>query len=53
MDENNQYANAMTKPLPRGSIKRAKTLPTRREFDLIVQVIFDTDKTGHLFIVDI
>ena len=43
----------MTKPLPKGSIKRAKNLPTMREFDLIVQRISDTDKIGHSFIADI
>ena len=44
MDENNQYGNTMTKPLPTGSIKRAKKLPTMIEFDLIVQGISDTTK---------
>ena len=53
MDENNQYGNAMTKPFPTGSLKRTKELPTMREFDLTVQGISDTDKIGHLFIVDI
>ena len=53
MDENNQCGNAMTKPFPTGSIKRTKELPTMREFDLTVQGISDTDKIGHLFIVDI
>ena len=53
MDENNQYGNAMTKPLPTGNIKRMKKFPTMREFDLIVQGISDTDKIGQLFIVDI
>ena len=53
MDENNQYGNAMTKPLPTGSIRRVKKLPTMREFDLILQGISDTDKIGHLFIADI
>ena len=44
MDENNQNGNAMIKPLPTGSIKRAKKIPTVREFDLILQGISDTDK---------
>ena len=30
-----------------------KKLPTMREFELIVRGISDTDKIGHLFIVDI
>ena len=33
MDENNQYGNVMTKPLQTGSIRRAKKLPTMKEFD--------------------
>ena len=33
MDENNQYVNGMTKPLPTGSIKRSKKTPTLREFN--------------------
>ena len=53
MDENNQYGNAMTEPLPAGSIKRVKKLPTMEEFDLILQGVLDTNKIGHLFIVDI
>ena len=53
MDENNQYGNAKTKTLPTGSIKNSKKLPTMREFDLILQGISDTDKVGHLFIVNI
>ena len=36
VDENNQYGNAKTKPLPMGSIKRVKILPTMKEFDLIL-----------------
>ena len=53
MDENNQYGNAMTKPLSTGSIRGVKKLPTTREFDLILQGISGTDKIGHLFIADI
>ena len=52
MDENNQFGNAMTKPLPNGSIKRKKN-PTMTEFNLIIQGILDEDKAGHLFVVDI
>ena len=52
MDENNQCGNAMTKPLPTGSIKRKK-IPTMREFNLIIQGILDEYKAGHLFVVDI
>ena len=32
MDENNQYRNAMTKPLPIGSIKNSIKVPSMREF---------------------
>ena len=53
MDENNQYGNAMTKPLPTGGIKKMKEIPSLKEFDLIMQVIFDEDKIEHLFVVDI
>ena len=53
MDENNQYGNALTKPLPTGGIKKMKEIPSLKEFDLIMQVIFDEDKIEHLFVVDI
>ena len=53
MDENNQYRNAMTKPLPIGSIKNFLKIPSVREFDLIIQRILDEDKIGPLFVVDI
>ena len=52
MDENNQYGNEMTKPLPTGSIKRKK-ISNKKEFDLIVQGILDEKKTGSLFVVNI
>ena len=40
MDENNQYGNAMTKPLPTSSIKKKmKNTPTLREFELIQLII--------------
>ena len=53
MDENNQYGNTMTKPLLIASINKSKKIVSMREFDLIIQVIFDQDKIGHLFVVDI
>ena len=43
----------MAKPLPTGSIKKMKRTPTLREFELILQGISDTDKIGHLFLVNI
>lgn len=53
MDENNHYGNAMTEPLPTGSIKKVKKIPAMREFDLIIQEILGKDKFGHPFVVDI
>ena len=53
MDENNQYRNAMTKPLQTDSIKRSKKTQTLGESNLIIEGISDEDKIGHLFIVDI
>ena len=50
LDENNQYGNAMTKPLPFGCIKKASKLPTLLEFNLILKGLSHTDKIGHLFI---
>ena len=52
MDENNQYENAMTKPLPYGCIKKASKVPSLLEFNMILDSILDTDQVGHLFIVD-
>lgn len=52
MDENKQYAVAMTKPLPIGSIKKSERVPSLRDFDVIVQSISDEDRISHLFIVD-
>ena len=53
MDENNQCGNAMTTPLSTGSIKKMKSITSMREFDLIIQVILNKNKIGHLFVVDI
>ena len=53
MDENNQYENAMAKPIPTGCIKKAKKAPSLRELNLLLEGISDEDKIGHLFIVDI
>ena len=51
--EKNQYGNAMTKTITKGSIKKSKKLPSIREFDLLIQGISNEDKIGHLFVVDI
>ena len=53
MDEDNQYGNAMTKPLPYGSIKKMKEIPNFYEFNQILSNLSHEDKIGHLFIVDI
>lgn len=52
VDENNQYGNAMTKPLPTSIIKRMKKIPSYIELDLIIQTISDKDKIGYIFFVD-
>ena len=52
MDDNNQYENAMTKPLPTGSIKRKK-ISTMREFKHDNSGNSGEDKIGDLFVVNI
>ena len=51
MDENNQYGNAMTNPLPYGCIKMEQNL-SLYQFDKILNNISHENKIGHLFIVD-
>ena len=53
MDENNQYRQAMTKPLPYGCIKKQEHVPNMNEFNKILDKISHDDNIGHLFIVDI
>ena len=53
MDENYQYGNAMTKPLPIGCIKKERTTPTNRELCLLLSGLSHLDPIGHLFVVDI
>ena len=53
MNENNQYGNAVTKPLPYGCIKKMKKIPTFYEVNKILSNLSHEDKIGHLFIVDI
>ena len=52
MDENNQYGQAMTKPLPYGCIKRMRT-SSMSEFNLILDRLSHEDSIGHLLILDI
>ena len=51
MDKNNQYGQAITKPLPYGCIKKKEH--HLLEFNKILDEISHEDKIGHLFIVDI
>ena len=53
MDENNQYGQAMTKPLPYSCIKKQEHPPSLTEFNRILDKISHEDNIGHLFIVDI
>ena len=52
MDENNQYGNAMTKPLPIGCIKKEPSTPSIRERCLLLSGFSHLDPIGHLFVVD-
>ena len=51
LDENNQYCNGMTKPLPTGCIKDSDDISWITFNNLLESVSFD-DTIGHLFIVD-
>ena len=53
MDKNNQYDNAITKPLPIGCIKKEPYTPTIRELCLLLSRISHLDSIGHLLVVDI
>ena len=53
MYENNQYAEAMAKPLPHGCIKKQENVPSILEFNKILDRVSHEDNIGHLFIVDI
>ena len=50
MDKNNQYGQAMTKPLLYGCIKKQEHPPSLLEFNKILDKISHEDKIGHLFI---
>ena len=52
MDQNNQYGQAMTKPLPYSCIKKMKT-PSLSEFKRILSSFSHEDKIGHSFVLDI
>ena len=53
MDRNNQYRQAMTKPLPYGCIERKENPLTLKELKQILDRISHKDKIGHVFIEDI
>ena len=53
MDENDQYGFAITKPLPYGTIKKKKVLPTLEELEHILANVTLNNKLEHLFVVDI
>ena len=52
LDENNQYGNGMTKPLPTGSIKDSDDISWKTFNNSLESVSFE-DIVGHLHIVDI
>ena len=51
LDENNQYGNPMTKPLPTGCIKDDKDI-SWETFSFLLESVSFEDKIGHLYIVD-
>ena len=52
LDENNQYGNAMTKPMSTGCIKKEHQ-PTWRTFNILLERVDVDDPVGHLLVVDI
>ena len=52
LDENNQYGNAMTKPLLTGCIKDDNDT-SWETFNFLLESVSFEDKIGHLYIVDI
>ena len=53
MDENNQYGQAMTKPLPYGCIKRKDKILFLDELPALLASVTLDDTIGHLFTIDI
>ena len=53
MEENNQYGQAMTKPLPYSCIKRKDKILSLDELPAILASVTLDDTIGHLFTVDI
>ena len=52
LDENNQYGDGMTKPLPTGCIKDNDDI-SWETFNFLLENVSSEDATGHLYIVDI
>ena len=52
LDENNQYGNEMTKPLPSGFIKDSGDI-SLETFNKLLESVSLEDTISHLFIVDI
>ena len=52
MDENNQYGQAVTKPLPYGCIKRKDKVLSLVELSELLKSVTLDDNIGHLFTVD-
>ena len=52
LDENNQYGNGMTKPLPTGCIKDNSDV-SWETFNFLLEKVDFEDTIGHLYIVDI
>ena len=53
MDKNNQYGQAMTKPLPYGCIKRKDNILSLDELPALLASVTIDDTIGHLFTADI
>ena len=53
MDKNNQYGQAMTRPLPYSCVKKQKNTPTMGPLNRILDSIDHSDTLGHVFTVDI
>ena len=53
MDVNNQYGQAMTKPLPYSCIKKQKDVPSLSQLSKLLESLDENYPIGHLFTVDI
>ena len=53
MENNNQYWQTMTKPLPYGCVEKQENVPSILKFNKILDRVSHEDHIGHLFVVDI